>query len=278
MKVAVSVSAAVLLFLSVTDSVNAHAKITSPSPRAGFSEAAEVFPPCGGGKVNSARTDFPLKGGSFSFTSFHETASIIYEIAISSNPSPADFNAGFGPTSSGQSVTVPRGSTTVSNIDLSSVPGAKDGVQATLRFRFDAGDGVLYDCADVTLRDTSPKPPKPDPKPSTQPPNPNPNPNPTPSPNPTPNPNPEPNPTSPSPSPSQSVDPSSPSTTSPVSPKTTLDATKTSAATTTAPSTSSAVLQPAQPTTSKGSNGGIKSDASSSVAMAIFAIAAMVMA
>ncbi|KAJ3103587.1 hypothetical protein HDU97_010007 [Phlyctochytrium planicorne] len=92
-------------------------------------------------------------GGSFKFVSFHPTGSVIYELAVGSNPTNADFKFGFGPSADGQkAVTVPRGVNGVDGIDLSKIPGVRDGVLATLRFRFTADDGVLYDCADVTLR------------------------------------------------------------------------------------------------------------------------------
>ncbi|KAJ3216624.1 hypothetical protein HDU67_009231, partial [Dinochytrium kinnereticum] len=168
-------------------SANAHAVITSPKPRENFSEARQLFPPCGLRQEVGARSDFPISGGTLSLNSFHPSAEVEFQFALGPNPGDGDF------------VTVRSASLTSSGVHSSppldlvaAVQAVDNGSVGTLRFRYNAGDGILYQCSDVVIRGS--RQPSPTQPPQTS------NPT-TPSPNPT-----QPEPSSPQPSnPTQST-------------------------------------------------------------------------
>ncbi|KAJ3100411.1 hypothetical protein HDU97_002243 [Phlyctochytrium planicorne] len=129
-------------------------KITAPQHRLPFSESKQVFPPCAKAAVG-ARTVFPIQGGAINMTSYHTTATVSFELALTADPKEADFLYTVIPVRS-----IPRGKSTLKEIDLRAAVGSDvqlvDGAVATLRFKFDGGDGTLYDCSDIILKDTTP--------------------------------------------------------------------------------------------------------------------------
>ncbi|KAJ3106480.1 hypothetical protein HDU97_006266 [Phlyctochytrium planicorne] len=145
----VSITNILISVLAAVVAVDAHAIITAPPHRANFNEATEVIPPCGKATLGS-RASFLIKGGNISMKSFHPTATVIFQLALTANPKEADFKYTIIPKRS-----VPSGVTTFKNIDLTKAATGvtlKNGDVATIRFKFDGGDGTLYDCSDVTLK------------------------------------------------------------------------------------------------------------------------------
>ncbi|KAI8333460.1 hypothetical protein BC941DRAFT_434782 [Chlamydoabsidia padenii] len=134
----------ITLLALVSQTVFGHYQLTYP-PSRGFDESKEVTGPCGGfNSVSSNRTDFPLKNGFMEINSEHPKYT--YKINIATGNNPSDF-----------STTVAQGqvaypSQSCLQVDLSSVKNATDGTPATLQIVYMAGDGSLYQCADVILK------------------------------------------------------------------------------------------------------------------------------
>ncbi|KAI8851024.1 hypothetical protein BC829DRAFT_387792 [Chytridium lagenaria] len=108
----VLIIAAIALLLSAP--VYAHFKVTAPPARF-KSEALMVFPPCGGVPLGQ-RTPFPISGGIVEGVSYHPSANLNFSMAITDSD-----------------------------------PDVKVGTNATLRIVYEAGDGLLHQCVDVTF-------------------------------------------------------------------------------------------------------------------------------
>ncbi|KAJ3111177.1 hypothetical protein HDU96_005917 [Phlyctochytrium bullatum] len=138
----------VMLLLLTPAAVEAHFKVTAPPARF-KNEASQVFPPCGG-VVLGSRTPFPISGGIMQGTSYHPTASMSFSMALTeADPQESDFSKGSFTSVSSYTLTKPGDFQII--VDLSSNAEVKVGTNATLRIRFDAGDGILYQCSDVTF-------------------------------------------------------------------------------------------------------------------------------
>ncbi|KAI9096658.1 hypothetical protein DFS34DRAFT_570012, partial [Phlyctochytrium arcticum] len=146
-----------LLFVAfLIASVSAHFELVKPTGR-GFDEGREPIPPCGGfDSVQTTRSSFPLTGATISQGVYHNNARIEYFIIFSANPTAADFGSNsttrktLYPTETG----INGGTHTITvdlanNTNLTSMATA--GTPATIQILFDGGDGMLYQCADVTL-------------------------------------------------------------------------------------------------------------------------------
>ncbi|KAI0790416.1 hypothetical protein C8Q75DRAFT_717203 [Abortiporus biennis] len=137
-----------LFFAASLSGVSAHFHLLYPPPRGEFVAAAEVgF--CDGYTTPAAnRTQFPLNGGFISFNGSHPQWTFGVIIAPTSNPTNfANFS---------QAVpffTLNGAGPFCFPVDLlaSGVNGIQEGVNATLQMIYNAGDGTLYQCADVTL-------------------------------------------------------------------------------------------------------------------------------
>ncbi|KAI8340477.1 hypothetical protein BC941DRAFT_370731 [Chlamydoabsidia padenii] len=141
-----------LLFTLLTltcQTVFGHYQLTYP-PSRGFDESREAIGPCGGfDTVSSNRTDFPIKNGFLEINSEHPKYTYQVNIAYGTNPTASDFSSNGGQVAQGQ-VSYP--SQSCLQVDLSSVKNATDGTPATLQIIYMAGDGSLYQCTDVTLK------------------------------------------------------------------------------------------------------------------------------
>ncbi|KAJ3099135.1 hypothetical protein HDU96_010813 [Phlyctochytrium bullatum] len=128
-------------------SVEAHFKVSSPPARF-KSEALQVIPPCGGVPLGQ-RTPFPLAGANLKGDSFHASAQMTFSLALVEDPKESDFSAGSFSTVTTAALAKPGPFEVV--VDLTKVQEAKVGANATLRIVYNAGDGILYQCSDVTL-------------------------------------------------------------------------------------------------------------------------------
>jgi len=142
-------------FLGLLTAVSAHFQLQYPPPRGPFEMENELtFCDDYADAVNN-RTQFPLSGGFFSLNSEHPVWTLGVLISTVQNP---DNFANFS-TSSGQEQLVVQyfeaedeGSFCMPiNISASAVAGVQNGANVTLQFVFDGGDGILYQCADLTL-------------------------------------------------------------------------------------------------------------------------------
>jgi len=133
--------------------VNAHFNITYPTVRGPFNEDNEPnF--CDSYTNAGARTPFPLTDGYIAFITSHPswTAGVL----ISTKADPTSFND-FHNATGGDQLAVPyfqaTGVSTCIKVEIGSLglQGAGDGANVTLQVVFNGGDGVLYQCSDVTL-------------------------------------------------------------------------------------------------------------------------------
>ncbi|KND03424.1 uncharacterized protein SPPG_00909 [Spizellomyces punctatus DAOM BR117] len=141
-----------LILLLAVVNVHAHFKLDSPAAR-GTVEDKEIMAPCGGfDTLQNPRNPLPLTGAKVSITALHPDATANFYLILSSNPTANDFSSNsttrkqIAPTATGIKI----GSYSA-DIDLSKIPEAKEGVQATLQVTFDGGDGLLFQCSDVVL-------------------------------------------------------------------------------------------------------------------------------
>ncbi|KAI9263167.1 hypothetical protein BDA99DRAFT_407798, partial [Phascolomyces articulosus] len=133
--------------LTVLQSVSAHYQLTYPQSR-GFNEDREPTAPCGGFDSVSSRSQFPLQNGFVQINSGH--TDYTYEVKLvtnSTNPTASDFTS--APTVAKGSRNYPADACLP--IDLGNVQGLSAGTNATIQVVYDGGDGLLYQCADVTL-------------------------------------------------------------------------------------------------------------------------------
>ncbi|KAF9545117.1 hypothetical protein EC957_011272 [Mortierella hygrophila] len=133
----------------------AHYTLDYP-PSRGFSDDDEPIAPCGGTAYNAAgnRTQFPLTNGFVQISSFHPSASVQVNIAYGNNPTAADFTTASSTPVDSVQVTHPFQSCLPLN--LTSVAGAANNVNATIQLIYNGGDSPLYQCADVVLVTAAP--------------------------------------------------------------------------------------------------------------------------
>ncbi|OZJ04698.1 hypothetical protein BZG36_02534 [Bifiguratus adelaidae] len=137
----------VLSALALTWTVSAHYQLTYPASR-GFIDTSEPTAPCGGfNNVNTTRFSFPLHNGFVVINSEHVQASIQMYLVIGNNPSTQAFNQ----NTTIDNLSIKQPGLNCLSANLANVTGAADGVNATIQLLFNAGDGILYQCADVTL-------------------------------------------------------------------------------------------------------------------------------
>ncbi|KAJ3525677.1 hypothetical protein NMY22_g10476 [Coprinellus aureogranulatus] len=147
---------ALAVLASLTLGVHAHFRLLFPEPRGQF--VADQEPNfCGG--YNDAvanRTTFPLEGGFFRIRQGHENWANSVLLAVGQNPNSFDaFKSG------GQDLFLRywANETKTGNfcipLDFSSqnISGVEDGANVTIQIVVNGGDGQLYQCADLTLRE-----------------------------------------------------------------------------------------------------------------------------
>ncbi|KAJ3050727.1 hypothetical protein HDU99_008592, partial [Rhizoclosmatium hyalinum] len=120
----------------------------------GTSDATELIEPCGGLPLG-LRTTFPIKGGYIAGGLAHPVAYADYSLVVTDGDvtDPKAFGQTyFGP---GKHVTYKFGYFNATDIDLSHVPGCVDGANVVMQVGFDAPDGRLVVCIDVTLKGVS---------------------------------------------------------------------------------------------------------------------------
>ncbi|KAG6371645.1 hypothetical protein JVT61DRAFT_9359 [Boletus reticuloceps] len=129
---------------------NAHFQLQFPLPRGPFVQNSEPTFCDGYTNAVSNRTVFPLSNGVIDLDSEHPTWTVGVIISTVQNPTSfSDFNS---------SLVVPYFKTSGEggfcfpiNIAASNVSGIQDGANVTIQVIFDGGDGILYQCADLTL-------------------------------------------------------------------------------------------------------------------------------
>ncbi|KAJ3106122.1 hypothetical protein HDU97_006939 [Phlyctochytrium planicorne] len=125
---------------------DAHFKVTTPPARF-KSEALQVVPPCGGLPL-STRTPIPISGTFMEGVSYHPTAVVNFTLALTdSDPTEADFKVNWAKSPT----TIPQPGNFQVPVEIANIQGVKVGGVGTLRISFDAGDGMLYQCVDVTF-------------------------------------------------------------------------------------------------------------------------------
>jgi len=133
---------------------NAHFQLQYPLPRGPFVEDSEPTFCDGYTDAVSNRTVFPISNGVINLNSEHTTWTAGVIISTVQDPTSfSDFNS-----SSGYQMVVPYFQTNGEgmfcfpvNITTSGVSGIQEGANVTIQVIFDGGDGVLYQCADLTL-------------------------------------------------------------------------------------------------------------------------------
>ncbi|KAF8550890.1 hypothetical protein OG21DRAFT_1524807 [Imleria badia] len=143
-----------ILATSLAAVANAHFQLQYPLPRGPFVQNSEPTFCDGYTNAVSNRTTFPISNGVINMNSEHTTWTAGVIISTDQDPTSfSDFNS-----SSGYQMVVPYFQTSGEglfcfpiNITASGVSGVQDGVNVTIQVIFDGGDGVLYQCADLTL-------------------------------------------------------------------------------------------------------------------------------
>jgi len=134
--------------------VHAHFRVLYPGPRGNFVANDEPrF--CGGHtSVTTNRTTFPLHNGNFVIRTGHPNWSLGVYISTLSNAS--SFND-FSPELAKPFFRNADAGVYCLPIDVgaTNVTGLVDGANVTLQFVFEGGDGLLYQCADLTLSSTA---------------------------------------------------------------------------------------------------------------------------
>ncbi|KAF9557844.1 hypothetical protein CPC08DRAFT_819633 [Agrocybe pediades] len=129
--------------------VNAHFQLAFPPPRGVFDEDNEPHLCDGYTSVATNRTDFPLSGGFFSLNSEHPQWTAGVTLSTKANPTSFDdfslVNTFFQVNGEG-AFCIPL------DLKSSNFTGLQDGQNVTIEIVFSGGDGQLYQCADVTLR------------------------------------------------------------------------------------------------------------------------------
>jgi len=139
-----------LAFLSSLLGVaSAHFHLQYPPPRGPFVADDEVTFCDGYTNSTTERTEFPLSGGFISFSGSHPH--FTFGVILSTLENPASFTnfsqvVDFFSEENASSFCFP--------VDFSkaNIDGVKDGANVTVQMVYDAGDGRLYQCADLILR------------------------------------------------------------------------------------------------------------------------------
>ncbi|ORX61549.1 hypothetical protein DM01DRAFT_244660, partial [Hesseltinella vesiculosa] len=124
--------------------VMGHYQLTYPAAR-GFSETTEPTGPCGGFNTAGNRSQFPLQNGFLEVNSEHTSYS--YQVYFSAGENPTAFNTSIQ-IGSGQ-VNYPAQSCWAINFPANA--GISNGTVGTIQAIYNAGDGMLYQCADVVV-------------------------------------------------------------------------------------------------------------------------------
>ncbi|KAF8649814.1 hypothetical protein AX16_005579 [Volvariella volvacea WC 439] len=138
---------ALACLLAIPCLVQAHFQLQFPPPRGPFVENQEPTFCDGYSTATDNRTRFPLDGGFFTFNSEHPSWTLGVLLSNSSNP-----------TSFGDFVQVVpffkddgEGTFCIPLNFNANGTNAVDGQNVTVQIVFDGGDGLLYQCADLTL-------------------------------------------------------------------------------------------------------------------------------
>ncbi|KAI8983075.1 hypothetical protein BDB01DRAFT_792313 [Pilobolus umbonatus] len=137
-----------LLFILVSlHVISAHFELDYPAAR-GFDEKKEPIAPCGGFNEVKTHVEMPLNDPFVQIDSGHVYYSYNINLIVGNNPTEADFTSNAIPIGSGkrdypQDACLPLTIKTDDNI--------KEGVNATIQIVYDGGDGLLYQCTDVTF-------------------------------------------------------------------------------------------------------------------------------
>jgi hypothetical protein len=137
----------ILLLATVLQSVLAHFTLDYPATR-GFNEDTEATVPCGHFDTVGNRTQFPLTNGFLEIYSGHTSWSYTVNVVLGDSPVVADFSSNASQIGSG-SRSYPEKACL--SVDLSKNSAIKDGVNGTLQIVYNGGDGLLYQCTDVTF-------------------------------------------------------------------------------------------------------------------------------
>ncbi|TFY67360.1 hypothetical protein EVJ58_g1689 [Rhodofomes roseus] len=149
----------VAFLAGLVSAVSAHFHLQYPGPRGAFVESSEPTFCDNYGDATTNRTTFPLNNGYYSLNSEHPTWTLGVIISAVQNPNNfANFTDSSGKyqmvvnyfeTSGEGSFCAPI------NISAAGIDGVKDGSNVTVQFIFDGGDGALYQCADLTLSEST---------------------------------------------------------------------------------------------------------------------------
>ncbi|KAI9261825.1 hypothetical protein EDC94DRAFT_541039 [Helicostylum pulchrum] len=142
-----------LLFAGVLQIASAHFELKYPTTR-GFDETKEPTFPCGGSDTVENRTQIPLKNAFVEIDSGHTSYSYVVNVVAKNDPTTADFSTSelvqvsSGTRSYPQAACLP--------LSLSNSTSITNGSNATIQVIFNGGDGLLYQCTDVTFVDSAP--------------------------------------------------------------------------------------------------------------------------
>ncbi|KAH6563650.1 hypothetical protein BASA50_010349 [Batrachochytrium salamandrivorans] len=139
--------ALVLTIIAIAQPAFAHFRLMSPLPRV-YDDLLMLDAPCGGSNSTTVRYPFPIKGGTVNVQAYHSNGAMTFGISFINAPmTQADFATAWqSPRTLG-----PIGAYSFPNLDMSVLPGAKVGGNATLQLVFNGGDGMLYQCTDITF-------------------------------------------------------------------------------------------------------------------------------
>lgn len=138
----------IVLFVAFLQSVLCHFTLDYPATR-GFNEDTEATAPCGSFDTVGNRTEFPLSNGFLEIYSGHTSWSYTVNVILGNNPVVADFSSSNVTAVGSGSRNYPEKSCL--SVNLASNSAIKDGVNATLQVVYNGGDGLLYQCTDVTF-------------------------------------------------------------------------------------------------------------------------------
>ncbi|KAG2229758.1 hypothetical protein INT48_004762 [Thamnidium elegans] len=141
-----------LLLAGVLQIVSAHFELKYPTTR-GFDETKEPTFPCGGFDTVQNRTQVPLKDAFVEINSGHTSYSYVVNVLAKNDPTTADFSTAVVAVSSGTR-NYPQAACL--SLNLSNGTGITNGSNATIQVIFNGGDGLLYQCTDVTFVDSAP--------------------------------------------------------------------------------------------------------------------------
>jgi len=142
----------VAVLAALASTAQAHFTLNAPLPR-GVRVADDQLTFCGGhAEVTSNRTVFPLEGGNVNIQTGHGNWTAAVMVSTVANPNTFDaFKV------DGEDVFVRQwgardehGGTFCLPLDLAAA-NLTDGANVTLQVVFEGGDGLLYQCADLTL-------------------------------------------------------------------------------------------------------------------------------